>query len=234
MVDFEKAAIAAAEKVFPESDVNGCFFHFCQCLYRQVQANGLQTLYQDDPVFATNIRCLAALAFVPVGDVVRRFNELKKFDFFMKKLAGTTAVDVGVQKLLEYMETNWVGSKPRRTYKPGNFALDLWNVYELTLQCFPRTNNTIEGWHNAIFALFGIHPNIFKFIKGIKLEQDATEVMINKLFGGIDVSPVSNKKNEATRQRILNITKTYVNVKDDFQFKNYLLGLAQTIHFSTK
>lgn len=39
MVDFEKAAIDAAAQVFPNADINGCFFHFCQCIYRQIQAN---------------------------------------------------------------------------------------------------------------------------------------------------------------------------------------------------
>lgn len=96
MVDFERAAISAAQTVFPNADVNGCYFHFCQCLFRQIQANGLQTIYQDDPTFASYMGCVAALAFVPVTDVLRRFNELKQFDFFKEKLAGTTEIDVGV------------------------------------------------------------------------------------------------------------------------------------------
>lgn len=233
MTDFERAAISAAKNVFPDADVNGCFFHFCQCLFRQIQANGLQKIYQDDPEFALQIRCLAALAFVPVNDVLQRYNELKEFEFFKQKLAGKTEVDLGVQKLLAYMQTNWIGEKPRRTYKSGLFELDLWNVYELTLECFPRTNNNVEAWHNAIAVILGIHPTVFKFIRGIKLEQDATEVLIGKLFGCFDISPVTNKKNEQVRERIFNVTKTYVNVKDEFQFKNYLLGLAQSIHFST-
>lgn len=36
---YEKAAIDAAAQVFPNADINGCFFHFCQCIYRQIQAN---------------------------------------------------------------------------------------------------------------------------------------------------------------------------------------------------
>lgn len=106
MVDFEQAAIAAASNIFPDADVSGCYFHFCQCIFRHIQANGLQKIYEDDPVFASNIRCIAPLAFVPVEDVVRRFSELKEFEFFKQKLKGTTPVDVGVQKLLLYMETN--------------------------------------------------------------------------------------------------------------------------------
>ncbi len=99
MMDFEKAAIKAAEDVLANVEVSGCFFHFAQCLYRQVQANGLQAKYNDDPDFANHIRCLAALAFVPETDVVRQFEELKTFTFFKEALAGKSPVDIAVQKI---------------------------------------------------------------------------------------------------------------------------------------
>lgn len=38
MVDFEKAAMEAAKRVFPETTIKGCYFHFCQCIFRHVQA----------------------------------------------------------------------------------------------------------------------------------------------------------------------------------------------------
>lgn len=109
--------------------------------------------------------------------------------------------------------------------------MDLWNVYELTLELFPRTNNAVEGWHNAMDAILGIHPNIYKFINGIKLEQKATEDLIGKLHSGIDVSATTSNRNADIQSRILNVVKTYVDVKDEYQFKNYLLGLSQSIHF---
>lgn len=234
MLDFEKAALSAAETIFVNADISRCFFHFCQCLYRHIQSNGLQKLYQDDATFAMYMRCLAALAFVPVTDVVRRFNELKEMNFFKEKLMGTSKIDVGVQKLLLYMQTNWIGEQLRRTYRPGLFALDLQNVYALTLEYFPRTNNAVEGWHNAIESMFGTHPNVFKFIEGNKLEQNATEVLMSQMFGGVDVTPPSVKRNEKIQQKIVNVVKTYVDVSNAFEFENFLLGIAQSIHFSNK
>lgn len=85
MVDFELAAIKAVNLIFPEADVSGCFFHFCQCIYRPIQSNGLQITYATDVEFAQNTRCLAALAFVPPEDVCKRYNELGNFDFFQRK-----------------------------------------------------------------------------------------------------------------------------------------------------
>lgn len=226
MVDFERAAMNAAELIFEDVEVNGCFFHFCQCLFRQIQANGLQKIYSEDSEFAVNIRCLAALAFVPEEDVVQQFEALKEFEFFKQKIEGKTEVDIAVQKLLMYMETTWIGRKLRRTVKPGTFALNLWNVYQLTLDLFPRTNNAVEAWHNVIAQFIGIaHPNIFNFINNIKLEQDATEVLITQIMSGVDVSPPPNKKNMRSGDRILNVVKTY----GDIELEQYLLGISQSL-----
>lgn len=103
--DFEQVAIKAIKQIFPEVQVYGWFFHLCQCIYRHIQACGLQSLYGDDDEFAQYMRCLAALAFVPPEEVLNRYEELKNLRFLKEKLNGTTAVDVGVQKLLEYFES---------------------------------------------------------------------------------------------------------------------------------
>lgn len=234
MMDFEKAAIKAAEDVFKDVQISGCYFHFCQCIYRQIQSNGLQSKYNQDLTFATHMRCIADLAFVPEADVVSQFEALKSFEFFKNTLNGNSEIDMGVRNILLYMETNWIGEMSRRTYKPGTFALSLWNVYDITLKLFPRTNNAVEAWHNAIAIMFGIaHPNIFKFIEGIKLEQDNTEVLINKMFAGIPFGDQTNKKYQQISERILAVVKTYGGGDNKgFQIEKYLYGLAQSIHFS--
>ncbi|KAJ6639983.1 hypothetical protein Bhyg_12731 [Pseudolycoriella hygida] len=78
MMDFEQAAMKAIEEIFPAVEVDGCLFHFCQCLYRKIQDCELQKSYNEDPIFALKIRCFAALAFVPEADVVKSFDALKK------------------------------------------------------------------------------------------------------------------------------------------------------------
>lgn len=178
------------------ANVTGCFFHFCKCIYKQIQSNGLQTIYAEDPEFAQYMRCLAALAFIPPGDVLQHFSTLKKFAFFKEKLSGKTPVDLGVQKIFDYMENTWIGKIVRRKYVSGLFPLELWNVYQITLEGSCRTNNAIEAWHNAMQIFFGVsHPSIFKFIKGIKEEQDATEILIAKMMSGLPIAR-KNKKYE--------------------------------------
>lgn len=228
MLDFERAAINALKITFPEAQIQGCFFHLCQCIYRSIQNNGLQTNYSDDPQFALHMRCLAALAFVPEEDVVEAFDALKNIEFFKKKLNGKSTIDIAVKNVLLYMESTWIGFKQRRAYKTGLFELNLWNVYKLTLSLLPRTNNAVEAWHNAINLLFGInHPDIFKFLDGIKLEQNATEVLIGQVMSGVDVAK-SNKHTDEMQERILKVVKTY---KTGGNLQGYLLGVAQSLHF---
>jgi hypothetical protein len=47
-VDSEAAAISAINKVFPDSVVTGCNFHFNQCPWRQIQNICLTVEYKGD------------------------------------------------------------------------------------------------------------------------------------------------------------------------------------------
>lgn len=38
MGDFEKAVINACADTYPETAYSGCFYHFCQSLYRKIQS----------------------------------------------------------------------------------------------------------------------------------------------------------------------------------------------------
>jgi hypothetical protein len=50
--DFEKAAVNVFTEEFPNSRLQGCFFHFSQAIYRHVQSAGLQASYAANPEFA--------------------------------------------------------------------------------------------------------------------------------------------------------------------------------------
>ncbi|CAG7827412.1 unnamed protein product, partial [Allacma fusca] len=72
--DFEQALINAFTQKFPTSRHQGCFFHFTQCIWRKIQAlPGTCKEYKSNDLFAQNIKTLAALAFLPVKDVVFGF-----------------------------------------------------------------------------------------------------------------------------------------------------------------
>lgn len=68
-LDYERAAINAINSVFDESEIRGCFFHFQQCYWRQIQSCGLHKQYTNDTEFAQGVKLLPAIAFVPKQDV---------------------------------------------------------------------------------------------------------------------------------------------------------------------
>ncbi len=73
LIDFELAIKNALETVFPGVDVSGCYFHFTRNIWKKIQQNGLQERYQQEPGFVTEVRMIAALAFVPGNDVDQVF-----------------------------------------------------------------------------------------------------------------------------------------------------------------
>ncbi|XP_046740521.1 uncharacterized protein LOC124407954 [Diprion similis] len=76
VIDFERSFITAVQNVFDECEIQGCHFHYGQCIWRHVQQFGLQKRYSMDAEFALNIKMLIALAFVPCERVEHAFEAL--------------------------------------------------------------------------------------------------------------------------------------------------------------
>jgi hypothetical protein len=107
MVDFVKAAMNAINYEFPKTKVKGCFFHFSQCIWRQVQDVDLQTRYKDDVTFALQVRKLPSLAYVPKNEVINAYNNLLETTYF-------TEHDKLLSPILNYFEETWIGCMDRR------------------------------------------------------------------------------------------------------------------------
>ncbi|XP_072377879.1 uncharacterized protein [Diabrotica undecimpunctata] len=147
MMDFERAAMNAAQTEFPNVRIRGCFFHFSQCMWRHIQSAGLQRRYIENPDFALHLRQLTALAFVPDNHVVRVYEELLNSDFY-------TQNEELLVPLINYFEDTWVGRLARRgNRRQPLFPANVWNCYDLADQDIPRTNNAVEGWHNSFSSL---------------------------------------------------------------------------------
>lgn len=134
ILDFERASINAVNNVFKDAAVHGCFFHFCQNIWRHVQAVGLQSQYTEDENCSINIRKLMALALVPVNDVVKAFEALVESSFWEDD--PTDEFNKEKQALLNYFESTYIGL-PGRTSNSNRraplFSIKLWNVYQVTL-----------------------------------------------------------------------------------------------------
>lgn len=181
-LDFEKAIHNAVVDVFGGSTrVHGCFFHLRQSTWRQVQAAGLASRYNQDPEFAHQIRMIDALAYVPKNYVTEAFAEVKD------------VIPAEAAPVLEWFSTYYIhGSTrarrgPRAAATPPLFAVDVWNQFQLVIEGDRTTNNSLEAWHHHLQHVFGRihHPSIYKFIKMIKPEQAVIEAEIAQAAAGI-------------------------------------------------
>lgn len=68
-VDFEQAAIKAAKEVFGSAKIQGCYFHLLQSVIRNLGTNQLKERYEDDVKFASEIRQMTGVAFLPIDKV---------------------------------------------------------------------------------------------------------------------------------------------------------------------
>ena len=110
----------ACETVFPQSVVNCCFFHLSQNIYREVQENHLQNVYDDvNNDFRTHVKMISALAFVLPQDIFRAF------DLLCVQFGG---VGTNEQIILDYFERTYVGAVVAGVRAPPIFYHSLWNV----------------------------------------------------------------------------------------------------------
>ncbi|CAF0952156.1 unnamed protein product [Brachionus calyciflorus] len=119
---------------------------------------------------------LACLAFVLVVFVIESFILLQN------------EIPLELQKVFSYFEDNYKGAKKRTkvpSRKNPRYEVKLWNCYERTKQGLPRTNNNLEGWHNALQSTIKSHPQLLSLIDDFKLEQSNTENLFIKLNTGL-------------------------------------------------
>ena len=217
-IDFEKAMMKACLKEFPNTEQNGCFFHFSQCIFRAIQNIGLKRKYETDTDFALRMRMLPALAFVPVGTVVEAFELLCDNNTFPHE----------AQEVVDYFEDTWIGRPNRRSARrPPLFSHDMWNMYSRVLDDLPKTNNSVEAWHRGFETEVGAHhPNIWRFIKCLQKEQSFNEVRIEQYVAGIE--PESPRKRyRDSAKRLKSLVQTFN--QDDII--DYIRGIAHNLSF---
>ncbi|KRX32725.1 hypothetical protein T06_12423, partial [Trichinella sp. T6] len=119
--------IPAIQGYFPNTRVQGCYFHFCQAVHRKVGELGLKTRYRTEEQTKRKIRMLLATAFLPVPQVDTGVSLLE---------AGTTG---NLLALFQYFRQEWMTDE----------RLSLWNVHNLNRKAAKGHN----GFHELIELL---------------------------------------------------------------------------------
>ena len=219
LIDFEPGMINAIKKEFPQSANYGCFFHFCQCIYRKLCACGLKSLYDTDAEFALNIRMLSALAFLPPNRVVEGFN----------LLIDENIIPGEADSVLDYFEDNWIGRPDRRGRRRApKYNVDMWSCFERVEKDLPKTNNSVEGWHRGFLQqVSSYHPSIWKFLSALKREQSLNEVNLERINSGFEFQKIS-KKYKASTDRLKNLVSSF---DDSTDIIDYLRGISHNLKF---
>jgi hypothetical protein len=185
LVDFEKAAMNAFRKAYPDARVTGCYFHLCQSVIRKVNEVGLKVAYENDNAVRGFVRCLPALAFVPPGDVVDAF----------ELLVDTMPAEVDhIEELTTFFEHTYIRGRRQRgrgeVYGTALFPIELWNQHAGGVDGIARTTNSVEGWHHALQALFMCHhPTVWTFMEGLKRDMQKQKTLFLQAASGVQHPP---------------------------------------------
>lgn len=220
VTDFEQSFITAAQKVFPNTHIRGCHFHFGQCIYRHVQQCGLQHQYSTDDEFALNIKMMIALSYVPAEHVLAAFDALTTSIYYETNSEQ-------LQNFVEYIESTWIGVRIRRRHRAPWFPIELWNCYSAVVNNEPRTNNAVEGWHHAFNGrVERSHATIGKFINTLKEEQATTEFMWEQ---HVAHRQIAGKKRKTYRDRDERLKMVIADFNVNGDLVEYLRGAAHNI-----
>ena len=109
--------------------------------------------------------------------------------------------------------------------KKPKFPIELWKFHDRVSANHPRSNNSIEGWHNAFAERVSItHPTINKLAAKIRTEQSKFEIGITQIHQGYEPKPkkVSYRK---LNERIARLVGDYGTV----DLGEYLKNLAASV-----
>ena len=149
MSDFEKALRNSISLVWPEAKVQGCYFHYCQALWRYANKLGLKA---EDHIDTTKvvIALLKILLSIPITAKRSYYDSLKSLILS----ASANRTKELCTKFFAYYE---------KRYAFINFA-DINNEERII-----RTNNNCEAFHSALMKIVQVQrPRTSLLIKKLQ------------------------------------------------------------------
>jgi len=206
LVDFERAAMTSFQAAYPQAAVRGCYFHLCQSVLRKVNEIGMKVAYENDDDVRGHVRCLAALAFVPVDDVEEAFD----------LLAEDMPPHDNMNELLSFFEHTYIRGRRLRGRNAGFgqplFSPEIWNQRAAAANGIARTTNAVEGWHHGLQSLFQCHhPTMWTFIEGVKKDMCKQRTVL--LQGATGVVQPGSKLYRRLRERVALAVEGYSRVE---------------------
>ena len=198
--DFESGLISSIRVSLPFAVHRGCFFHYAQCIFRNVKSLGLSVRYRTDEDFRTKIRMFIALGLVP----------LQHFNLYVNNLFTYIANDRDILHFYtDYFFSTWL--------RP-DFPRTLTNWYCVGY----RTNNNAEAFNSRLSKRFRTnHPVIFRFsLELMKCHISDLNSIDTRLLG--HAPPPPNRIYERLNHQILAIQANFETYPDPISYLRHL------------
>ena len=183
MCDFETAAINEFGQAFPDAEIRGCYFHFIQALWRNIQEKGVSKLYISNDRVRFHLKLYKSIGFVPLKSIDSAVTIIEESLNHLVSTENLPKVDS--QKMADYhkyFKETWINNP--------TYPRTLWNHHNMTTDC---TNNNNEGFNNLLQHFVGTaHPSLYRLINDLK----AIETRVNSSYLNI-----KNGFSEATKRK---------------------------------
>ena len=181
--DFEQALHRALNVELPNCSILGCYFHYCQSLWKKTRNLGLEEAYRGDEETTKVVRRAMSIGFLPVGEIDGGFAHLRRRGGTVQAVQANPQLDV----FLDYVERNYING--------NTFPKALWNVHNRTM--INRTNNHCEGYYSKFNKIVTInHPTLWVFIGHMKDEQNVrSDIFVARERGDAPPQPARKWRN---------------------------------------
>ncbi|KAG1714590.1 hypothetical protein GQR58_001019 [Nymphon striatum] len=154
-----------------------------ECNIYEIETTNQTTDYTDteSPDNAFTVKMFQSLAFYTPDMVTEVYDEL------IQSLVDE--MDEVLADFLIYFEATWIGVMHRGRRRRPPFHHTLWKVHGRVVDDLPRTNNSLEGWHNSFDRrVVTTHPTIRRLVAKLLKEQAYNEILLKQFSARIQTS----------------------------------------------
>ncbi|CAF2177423.1 unnamed protein product [Rotaria magnacalcarata] len=183
----------AVAKQLLETLVTGCWFHFCQSCYRNIQQLGLMKVYDTDAEARHLLRAFMGLALLPM-------NLIRDGFIMLKKKVKISCYRNQLEAFVSYFKSEWI----------DHFKPSMWCVSNSRW----RTNNFAEAQNRRFFSrVVQPHPNLWRFIQCLKEEESVvSHRMVQTGLGFSSTRPSKSTRAAARKtkqvEKLLNLLQS--------------------------
>ena len=208
--DFERGVHNVVEDLFENANIDGCRFHYKQCVYKNMGLSGCIPVFNNVCQFRQIMDRLYALSFVPEHQVVHIYEEHIAPLFETHQGCWTNDNGEGfreeVSKFKSYFEKAWIGAEVRnRGRRNPTWTIAKWNKFnQVVAEDFVLTNNGNEVFNSSWVPSLPKNATVWSVIKGFQKEESIARVTHAEYLSDIHQSHNSSRnKTQLERMRQL-------------------------------